>query len=179
MKASARSASDRIQAVSRSGSSTHASDEESDWEHAGHRDAAPVTYGTDPVGQAANLDYAEMVVLARALERWALSSDDLDPSARTELLSISVDLEIIADWVGPEWKAPYPRHPTTVTKATARKLMRTDGQFIPMNRLFRRSEWVWSRPSAGCWRRVGIVRPSLPRRVIAVRVAGSWAWPQP
>jgi hypothetical protein len=97
-----------------------------------------------PVRTSENLDYAEMISLAEALGRWAITSLSLSPSARTELIQWSSDLERIAAWCGPKWRAPYPSCPETILKATARKLLYEDGaRERSMDRFFRVSEWRW------------------------------------
>ena len=104
----------------------------------------PTTYSTDPVQTSENLDYAEMVVLAEAFSRWATTSQALSPSARTDFIRWASDLERIASWCGPEWRAPYSRYPETVLKACARKLLYEDGaRDRSIDRFFKLSEWRW------------------------------------
>lgn len=108
------------------------------------KNAEPATYVMDPEQVSDNLDYVEMIVLAEAFAQWALTSPMLSPSARTELIQWASDIEGIAAWCSPGWKAPYPQYPETVLKVTARKLLcEVSAGNRSLGRFFKVSEWSW------------------------------------
>ena len=51
------------------------------------------------------LDYADMIALSEMCRQWAVYEAGLTPERRTRMIKYSADLERIAEWVGPRWKA--------------------------------------------------------------------------
>jgi hypothetical protein len=78
------------------------------------------THIIEPEIAADRYDHLEMVALARFYDRWARLSERLSPESRSELLLWSADLERIAAWVGPHWRAPNAPFPITAGKFFAK-----------------------------------------------------------
>lgn len=80
---------------------------------------APATYRVHAKSAADELDYADMVVLAKTFVSWALDEPDVAPHHRTMMIEAGVDYENIAAWVGPGWKAADPSDEPNPIRAMA------------------------------------------------------------
>lgn len=67
----------------------------------------PATYRISVDTGCNELDHEEMLAASGLFRRWAVQ-EEVDPSARTQLILWSADLERIATWAGPGWKAAGP-----------------------------------------------------------------------
>jgi hypothetical protein len=68
----------------------------------------PVTHSTDPYTVRDELDYEDMVALSGMFRRWAVYEARFAPEQRTRMIAWSADLERLASWVGPDWRAANP-----------------------------------------------------------------------
>ena len=85
------------------------------------RPPRPVTYGVDIDHAMATLGHREMLALAGMFERWALTEEKFDGDQRTRLIEMSADMEAVAAWVGPQWRATDPAKPESLLAFIARK----------------------------------------------------------
>jgi hypothetical protein len=68
----------------------------------------PVTYSTDAEAIRDELDYEDMVALSGMFRRWAVYEPRFTPEQRTEMIAWSADLEGLASWLRPGWRAANP-----------------------------------------------------------------------
>lgn len=85
----------------------------------------PQTYHYSPAKMMATLDYLEMVALSTMFERWALTEESVTGDHRTQLIQWSSDLERIAVFCGPGWKASDPGEDVSLLAFLARRELRS------------------------------------------------------
>ena len=68
----------------------------------------PLTHSTDPDTVRDELGYEDMVALSGMFRGWAVYEPRFTPEQRTGLIAWSADLERLAVWVGPGWRAANP-----------------------------------------------------------------------
>jgi len=68
----------------------------------------PLTHSTDPETVRDELDYEDMVALSGMFRRWAVYEPRFTPEQRTGMIAWSADLERLASWLGPGWRAANP-----------------------------------------------------------------------
>jgi hypothetical protein len=84
----------------------------------------PATHLVDAIHALETLDHGALSALAALFHEWAFHDSNLNPDQRTQVLLWSIDYENLANYCGPDWRAPNPGSEPDARQFIARHAMR-------------------------------------------------------